>query len=152
MTTPAATEPTPTTGRSAAGGMRALTLATVFAAASGYLVMLVAGRALGPADYPLFATYWGAFFALGGVAGATLARSVQWLLRSLVIVATAAAVNLPWLPALIRQPSLGWGQAGLHGPGAAAGTWRGKTDASGLHGGDLAVGLARMLLQSVPMG
>ena len=36
--------------------------------------------------------------------------------------------------------------------GAADGTWRGETDASGLHGGDLAVGLARMLLQSVPMG
>ena len=36
--------------------------------------------------------------------------------------------------------------------GAAAGTWRGETDASGLHGGDLAVGLARMLLQSVLMG
>ena len=36
--------------------------------------------------------------------------------------------------------------------GAAAGTWRGETDASGQHGGDLAVGLARMLLQSVPMG
>ena len=28
----------------------------------------------------------------------------------------------------------------------------GQTDASGLHGGDLAVGLARMLLQSVPLG
>ena len=36
--------------------------------------------------------------------------------------------------------------------GAAAGTWWGEMDASGLHGGDLAVGLARMLLQSVPMG
>ena len=36
--------------------------------------------------------------------------------------------------------------------GAAAGTWRGETNASDLHGGDLAVGLARMLLQSVPMG
>ena len=36
--------------------------------------------------------------------------------------------------------------------GALAGTWRGETDASGLHGGDLVVGLARMLLQSVPMG
>ena len=36
--------------------------------------------------------------------------------------------------------------------GAAAGTWRGETDAWGLHGGDLAVGLPRMLLQSVPMG
>ena len=28
----------------------------------------------------------------------------------------------------------------------------GETDASGLHGVDLAVGLARILLQSVPMG
>ena len=36
--------------------------------------------------------------------------------------------------------------------GAPAGTWRAETDAWGLHGGDLAVGLARMLLQSVPMG
>ena len=36
--------------------------------------------------------------------------------------------------------------------GAAAGTWRGKTNVSGLHEGDLAVGLARMLLQSVHMG
>ena len=34
--------------------------------------------------------------------------------------------------------------------GAAAGTWRGETDPSGLHGGDLAMGLAWMLLQSVP--
>ena len=36
--------------------------------------------------------------------------------------------------------------------GAAAGTWRGKTDASGLHGVDVAVCLARMLLPGVPMG
>ena len=36
--------------------------------------------------------------------------------------------------------------------GAAAGTWRGETDTWGLHGGDLAVGLPRMLLQCVPMG
>ena len=36
--------------------------------------------------------------------------------------------------------------------GATAGTWRGETDVSGLHGGDLVVGLARLLLQSVPMG
>ena len=35
--------------------------------------------------------------------------------------------------------------------GDAAGTWRGEMGASGLHGGDLAVGLAWMLLQSVPM-
>ena len=57
--------------------MRALTLATVFAATSGYLVMLIAGRALGPADYPLFATYWGAFFALGGVANGLMQEATR---------------------------------------------------------------------------
>ena len=36
--------------------------------------------------------------------------------------------------------------------GAAAGTWRGETDASGLHGVDVALVLARMLLPGVPMG
>ena len=36
--------------------------------------------------------------------------------------------------------------------GAAVGTWRGETDASGLHGVDLAVGSARMLLPGVPLG
>ena len=36
--------------------------------------------------------------------------------------------------------------------GAAAGTWREETDASGLHGVDVAVVLARMLLRGVPLG
>ena len=36
--------------------------------------------------------------------------------------------------------------------GAAAGTWRGETDAWGLHEGDLTVGLARMLLQKCSYG
>ena len=36
--------------------------------------------------------------------------------------------------------------------GAAADNWRGATDASGLHGGDIAVGLARMLLPGVSLG
>ena len=36
--------------------------------------------------------------------------------------------------------------------GAAAGTRRGETDASSLHGVDVAVGLARMLLPGVPLG
>ena len=36
--------------------------------------------------------------------------------------------------------------------GAYAGTWRGETDASVLHGVDLTVVLARMLLPGVPMG
>ena len=36
--------------------------------------------------------------------------------------------------------------------GTADGTWRGETAASGLHGVDLAVGLARMLLPGVHLG
>ena len=36
--------------------------------------------------------------------------------------------------------------------GAAAGSWRGETTSSGLHGVDLAVGLAQMLLPGVPLG
>ena len=36
--------------------------------------------------------------------------------------------------------------------GAAAGTWRGETNASGLHGCGLSLALAQILLQSVPMG
>lgn len=81
MTSPAAAEVEPGAAPGTAGGMRALTLATVFAAASGYVVMLIAGRALGPADYPLFATYWGAFFALGGVANG-LMQEVTRAVRS----------------------------------------------------------------------
>lgn len=98
MTTPAAAEPTPTAGRRAAGGMRALTLATVFAAASGYLVMLVAGRALGPADYPLFATYWGAFFALGGVANGLMQEATR-AVRSARVGPTPDTVRLGHAPA-----------------------------------------------------
>ena len=75
MTSPDTTERAP--ARGAAGGMRALTLATLFAAASGYLVMLIAGRALGPADYPMFATYWGAFFALCGVANGLMQEATR---------------------------------------------------------------------------
>lgn len=77
MASPDPAEAAPTTARGATGGMRALTLATLFAAASGYLVMLIAGRALGPADYPLFATYWGAFFALGGVANGLMQEATR---------------------------------------------------------------------------
>lgn len=77
MTSPDTTDPVPGTSRASAGGMRALTLATLFAAASGYLVMVIAGRALGPAEYPMFATYWGAFFALGGVANGLMQEATR---------------------------------------------------------------------------
>ncbi|KAA0917940.1 polysaccharide biosynthesis protein [Dietzia sp. ANT_WB102] len=79
MTTPAAAEsaPRPAPAPAGAGGLRALTLATVFAAASGYLIMVIVGRSLGPADYRLFASYWGAFFALGGVANGLMQETTR---------------------------------------------------------------------------
>jgi len=79
MTTPRVTQSAlrPAPAPAGGGGLRVLTLATVFAAASGYLIMLMAGRALGPADYPVFATYWGAFFALGGVANGLMQETTR---------------------------------------------------------------------------
>ncbi|MBB0992693.1 polysaccharide biosynthesis protein [Dietzia sp. SLG510A3-30A2] len=79
MTTPPVTQtdPRPELTPTGASGLRSLTLATLFAATSGYLIMLMAGRALGPADYPLFANYWGAFFALGGIANGLMQESTR---------------------------------------------------------------------------
>lgn len=46
--------------------MRAMSLATVLVAASGYLILIVAAHALGKANYEIFLVYWGFFFALTG--------------------------------------------------------------------------------------
>lgn len=47
--------------------MRALSLATVFAALSGFVVLFVASWALGESRYDQFQAYWGLFFALAGL-------------------------------------------------------------------------------------
>lgn len=47
--------------------MRAMTYATVFVAAAGYLVIWVASKALPKAGYEDFMVYWSMFFALTGV-------------------------------------------------------------------------------------
>lgn len=47
--------------------MRALSLATLFAAASGFIVLWVAAWALGVERADEFQAYWGVFFALAGV-------------------------------------------------------------------------------------
>lgn len=57
--------------------MRSMTLATVFAAASGYLVLWVASRALGAESYGAFAAFWAAFFALGGVANGLMQETTR---------------------------------------------------------------------------
>lgn len=47
--------------------MKSLSLATVFAALSGFIVLIVAGRTLGDEGYADFNAYWGLFFALTGL-------------------------------------------------------------------------------------
>ncbi|WKD59940.1 hypothetical protein [Corynebacterium caspium] len=46
--------------------MRSLSFATIFAAASGFMVLWAAGRALSVADFADFQAYWGLFFAATG--------------------------------------------------------------------------------------
>lgn len=56
------------------GRLSSVAVATVFAAASGYVVMMLAGRSLGPADFAVFAAFWASYFALAGVAGGMMAE------------------------------------------------------------------------------
>ena len=61
-----------------------------------------------------------------------------------------ALIHVGWCGGMSKEAARVSGVCPLT-DGAAAGTWRGETDAWGLHGGDLAVRLPRMFLQSVPM-
>ncbi|KAE8764563.1 polysaccharide biosynthesis protein [Georgenia thermotolerans] len=66
--------------------MRAVAVATVFAALSGYAILVMAARSLGAADYDVFAVFWAAFFALGGVVNGLMhetTRAVSNLRRPL---------------------------------------------------------------------
>lgn len=58
---------TPADSSLAKKGMARLLLATVFAAGSGYVVMLLAGRHLGAAGYATFTVFWGLFFMFVGI-------------------------------------------------------------------------------------
>lgn len=57
--------------------MAGLLLATVFAAVSGYLVMLMAGRHLGAAGYATFTVFWGLFFMFVGIASGLQQESTR---------------------------------------------------------------------------
>lgn len=54
-----------------------LLAATVFAAGSGYFVMLMAGRHLGAAGYATFTVFWGLFFMLVGIASGLMQESTR---------------------------------------------------------------------------
>jgi len=58
-------------------GMSAMAAATVFAAGSGYVVTLVAARALGSTRYEVFAVFWALFFAIAGVLGGLVQETTR---------------------------------------------------------------------------
>ncbi|MGV8968053.1 MAG: hypothetical protein ACOH2F_17470 [Cellulomonas sp.] len=64
MTVPGTTTMLPTISRRSALGV---TAATVVAAASGYLILVVAARAVGPAEYGRFSVFWALYFAVLGI-------------------------------------------------------------------------------------
>lgn len=57
--------------------MRALSAATLVVAASGYAVIVVAGRALDTVSYEAFTVFWGLFFALTGLLDGLLQETTR---------------------------------------------------------------------------
>src|SRR5699024_16763 len=70
------TAPEKTSGLSRRG-MSLVLVATVFAAASGYVIMLLAGRRLGAAGYAEFTVFWALFFTLVGITNGTMQESTR---------------------------------------------------------------------------
>ena len=110
--------------------MRALSLATVFAALSGFVVIYVASWALPNDQFAAFQAYWGLFFALTGALdgimqettrGVSSARETgrvgggrPWRLGAVLgfgVLVVALLVGFFWMPVLLR---------GAASPGMAA--------------------------------
>lgn len=60
-----------------AGDLRRVTVATVIAAASGYVVLLLAARALGAAGYASFAVFWAAYGMVTGAQNGQLQETTR---------------------------------------------------------------------------
>ena len=103
--------------------MKYLGLATIFAALSGFLVLIVAGWTLGESGYAQFQAYWGLFFALTGlidgithettrgaaaVREGSVARDARpWRVGfglSLVVALVMAATSPAWMGMLVDEP------------------------------------------------
>jgi O-antigen/teichoic acid export membrane protein len=101
--------------------MRALSLATVFAALSGFVVIYVASWALGNDEFAAFQAYWGLFFAATGfldgimqetTRGVSSARDTgrsgtghPWRLAAVIggtVLVAALVIGFFWMPALLR--------------------------------------------------
>lgn len=61
----------------ARAGLSGVAGATIFSAASGYLVLFVAARSLGADRFDIFAVYWSAFFALTGIVNGLMHESTR---------------------------------------------------------------------------
>lgn len=57
--------------------MSLVLVATVFAAVSGYVIMLLAGRRLGASGYAEFTVFWALFFTLVGITNGTMQESTR---------------------------------------------------------------------------
>ncbi|MGY1786514.1 hypothetical protein [Geodermatophilus sp. SYSU D00698] len=73
--------------------------ATVFAAGSGYLVTVVAARALGSTRYEVFAVFWALFFAIAGILGGLVQETTR-------AIRTGAELPTEWHPRLAPTPFL----------------------------------------------
>ncbi|MDO5670818.1 MAG: hypothetical protein Q4G50_12560 [Corynebacterium sp.] len=101
--------------------MKALSLATVFAALSGFVVIYLASWTLGVDEFAAFQAYWGLFFAATGFLDGIMqetTRSVSaardtgrvgsgrpWRLGAVVggvVLVVALVVGLVWMPVLLR--------------------------------------------------
>lgn len=101
--------------------MRALSLATVFAALAGFVVMYLASWTLDPGGFAAFQAYWGLFFAATGALdglmqettrGVSAARSTgqhgsgrPWRLGAWIggtVLVVALLIGMVWLPSLMR--------------------------------------------------
>lgn len=86
--------------------MRALTLATIYAAASGYLVLgIIAPRALGAEAFDGFAAYWALFFALTGVAGGLMQETTRAVRSARGAAAASTAAETAASPSHPAGPS-----------------------------------------------
>ena len=72
--------------------MRSMTLATLFAALSGFVILPIAGRALGAENVDGFQAFWALFFALGGVANGLMQETTR-AVRSAADAATTATTG-----------------------------------------------------------
>lgn len=88
-------EPEPTVGGRGAVGR--VTIATVIAAASGYLVLLLAARQLGATGYAVFAVFWAAYGLVTGAQNGQLqetTRTIRAASESVVARGRPMVVNL----------------------------------------------------------